>query len=108
SRKVPRARVTHLVRGAHKFTQVGANHSARTHGPRRLAATRHAEVRITASPPEPRRPAHGVSRSAPHRPRWTSHFRPLLKAYPPLWAQRAVARRRPAPRPPSMGPSDVR
>src|SRR5690242_11456311 len=34
--------------------------SRRTHGPRRLAATRHAEVRITASPPDPRRPAHGV------------------------------------------------
>ena len=53
---------------------VCANKSARTHGPRRLAASRRAEVR-TASPPFPRRPARDVYRFAPSRPWWTSHFR---------------------------------
>jgi len=61
SRKVPRAR--------------GTPGSWRTRGPRHLAASRRAEVRITASPPFPRRPARGVLRFAPPRPRWTSRFR---------------------------------
>jgi len=43
-----------------------------------------------ASPPNPRRPARGVFRFAPPRPRWTSRFRHpalLTDAYPPLRAQ---------------------
>jgi len=53
----------------------GTPGSWRTRGPRHLAASRRAEVRITASPPFPRRPARGVLRFAPPRPRWTSRFR---------------------------------
>ena len=34
--------------------RAGHQGSCRTHGPRRLAASRHAEVRITASPPSPK------------------------------------------------------
>ena len=54
--------------------------NARTHGPRRLATSRLVEVsNNSASPPNPRRPARGVYRFAPQRPRWTDRFRrPLL------------------------------
>ena len=48
-----------------------ANKNARTHGPRRLATSRLVEADRAASPPVPRRPARGVCRFAPHRPRWT-------------------------------------
>ncbi len=45
--------------------------SAQTHGPRRLATSRLVEADSAASPPVLRRPARGVCRFAPHRPRWT-------------------------------------
>ena len=54
----------------------------RTHGPRRLATSRHVELssRCRASEDNrksavPWRPARGVCRSAPQRPRWTYRFR---------------------------------
>jgi len=71
----PRARGTPRVPGASKFTQVGANKNARTRGPRHLAIPRLVETGSAASPPNPRRPARGVSRSAPQCPRWTYPFR---------------------------------
>jgi hypothetical protein len=95
---------------------------ARTHGPRRLAASRHAEGpnpssrltalrRATASPPNPRRPARGVCRFAPCRPRWTHPFQATLLSLrivrPPLHrnrAQMAPGISDHAGAPPSVGP----
>jgi hypothetical protein len=70
--------------------RAGRQGSRRTRGPRRLATSRLAEVRNAASPPKPKASRARCLRLAPHRPRWTSHFRrPSLRksAYPPLLAQ---------------------
>ena len=60
--KMPRARGTPRVQP-----------DPRTSTPRDIEACRN--PRITASPPNPRRPARGVCRSIPLRPRWTYRFR---------------------------------
>jgi hypothetical protein len=77
----PRARGTPGVAGAHKFTPCA---QTRVLGPTGLDASRHrglssvvecrpslakSAARHAASPPNPRRPARGVYRLAPHRPR---------------------------------------
>ena len=75
----PRARGTPRVPGASKFTQ---NAQTRTLGPAGLDTSRH---RGLSKPVEPQvrqvrwRPARGVFRFAPQRPRWTDPLRrPLL------------------------------
>ena len=114
--KAPRARGTPRVQDALKFTQSAQTESARTHGPRRLATSRLVEVRISsASPPNPRRPARGVYRFAPHGPRWTDRFRrpfsrfrlsgALIYRYEPKPARPPVTgSRRRSP----LGPRDAR
>jgi hypothetical protein len=52
----------------------GARDAKGPEGPTDLDASRHRGLSKSdraASPPDPRRPARGVSRLAPHRPRWT-------------------------------------
>jgi hypothetical protein len=61
----------------------GTPGSRRTHGPQHLTALRLAEMVVTASPPFVRRPARGVSRLAPHEPRWT-YQAPVLADAPAL------------------------
>jgi len=65
----PRARGTPRVRSALTFTQVGANKSTRTHGPRRLATSRLVEVLIVPQVRQtqgvPRAVFLGLLRSAP-------------------------------------------
>ena len=103
----------------------GARDAKGPDGPADLDASRHrglsksggppspfrATARQAASPPNPRRPARGVFRFAPHRPRWTSHFRHpallterLSTATGPNGAQHIW----PCRLPPSVGPSDAR
>jgi hypothetical protein len=63
------------VRAHSSLRERAQTKSAQTHGPRRLATSRLVEADNAASPPIPRRPARGVYRFAPHRPRWTDRFR---------------------------------
>jgi hypothetical protein len=79
------ARLLDLLPPAPNRGRAGRQGSKGTHGPRRLATSRLVEVlvprlalwfersaRRAASPPNPGRPARGVFRFAPHRPRWSS------------------------------------
>ena len=68
----------------------GARDAVGSTGPTGLDASRHRGLSKScsaASPPVPWRPARGVYRFAPHRPRWTYPFRPpplRQDTYPPL------------------------
>ena len=106
---MPRARGTPRVPGAHKFTRVCAN---KVLGPTGLDASRHRGLSSPYSPQVrqiPRRPARGVYRSAPQRPRWTSisgatpfGMRRLTTASDPGRERHACDR---LPSPPSRGPA---